>query len=415
MSTDRDRLARLLGTEELAWLVARARWRLEHGKPLDGSVTLAGATPHQRAAVHRLLGRRPRPGTALTVPLTAVDEVLRRSGACAGGLADAVIVLTGAVTDRSLAAAATERAWQQALDPLAAAVAGRPELTGWHDRVLSTGLLRRLARTPEQAVPLVADLAAVLPRLPAAGVPLGRFAAELTGNAHALDEDRPLATLVLGAAQALAGLPDGTGAEWRREVLAAVGLLRDDLSSTVLTLGLPGEAMTATGQALAAWHAAAQPVVLTLRQLVRDPPRPDLRDRVVSICENPVVASAAADRLGESCAPLVCTSGQPGAAAIHLLRLLVEAGAHLRYHGDFDWGGLRIGNVVFDRFPVRPWRYDTAAYQAACRAGLGRELVGEPVIARWDGDLAEQMLRVRVRIDEELVLDDLLADLATHP
>ncbi len=69
--TDLDRLRRLLGDPELAWLIGRVRKRLELGKPLDGPVTLTGATPAQRSAVQRLLGRTPRPGAALTVSLPA--------------------------------------------------------------------------------------------------------------------------------------------------------------------------------------------------------------------------------------------------------------------------------------------------------------------------------------------------------
>jgi hypothetical protein len=111
VTIDRQRLVRLLGTDELAWLVERVRLRLELGRPLDVSVTLAESTAGQRAAVHRLLGRRPQPGRALTVPLPAVDDVLRRSGACPEGLAAAVILLTGDVTERSVAAATAERAW----------------------------------------------------------------------------------------------------------------------------------------------------------------------------------------------------------------------------------------------------------------------------------------------------------------
>ena len=42
-----DRLRRLLGGEELRWLVERARARLERGVPLDGTVTLEGATEAQ--------------------------------------------------------------------------------------------------------------------------------------------------------------------------------------------------------------------------------------------------------------------------------------------------------------------------------------------------------------------------------
>jgi uncharacterized protein (TIGR02679 family) len=184
-------------------------------------------------------------------------------------------------------------------------------------------------------------------------------------------------------------------------------LLKDEVSSTVLTLGLPGDDQTPTGRALAAWREAGQPVVLTLRQLVRNPPK--LSGQPVAVCENPVVVSTAADRLGPACRPLVCTNGQPGAAVLHLLRLLVDAGAELAYHGDFDWGGLRIGNVLFDRLPARPWRFDTASYLAA--APRGHTLAGTAAEACWDGDLTDAMRASGKAVEEELVLDDLLDDL----
>ena len=55
------RLHRLLGGEPAAWLVRRARDRLEAGRPLTGTVTLPGATAEQRRAVERLTGRPPVP------------------------------------------------------------------------------------------------------------------------------------------------------------------------------------------------------------------------------------------------------------------------------------------------------------------------------------------------------------------
>lgn len=403
---DLQRLRRLLGGEDLAWLVARVRGRMERGDALDATLTRSGATEAERAAVARLLGRRPRPGAAVSVPLPAVDAVLRRSGACPGGLAAAVVALTGPVTDRGLLAQARERAWREAFVPLAAAVAGRPELHQWYEEIRARGLVRRLAGTAERAAPLLAQLAAVLEQLPAQGEPLGHFAARVTGSAHALDADRPLATLALGAARALTGEAEGSGAQWRRTVWASVGLLRDDLSSTVLTLGLAGDDRSATGRALAAWQRAGQPVVLTLRQLVRDAPL--LRPELVSVCENPVVVAAAAEELGAACRPLVCTAGQPGAATMRLLRQLCEAGAELRYHGDFDWGGVRIGNTVFDRLPARPWRFDAAAYRGA---PAGRPLAGEPVAARWDPELAPALRERGEAVEEELLLEPLLADL----
>lgn len=414
---DHERLDRLLGAPELAWLRERVRQRLERGLGADGPVTLTSATDAQRRAVQRLLGRAPRAGSTVRVTLADVDEVLRRSGTWPDGLAAAVVELTGPVTLRSDAQAADERAWEAAFAPLHAVVRLWPELTPWCDRLRAGGLVRRLTREPSAAGPLLADLASVVAALPATGEPLGAFAARAVGDAHALDDDRPLATLTLGAARALTGLPAGTGAQWRREVWAAVGLLRDELSTTVLALGLPGDTVSATGRALGAWREAGQPVALTLRQLVRDGPQLDgrLGPRTVSVCENPVVLAAAAERLGAGCPPLVCTSGQPGAAVMHLLRSLVAAGGRLRHHGDFDWGGVGIGNVLHARLPVTPWRFDAAAYRAAAAAAgtrSRRTLTGPAVTARWAPDLTAAMSEVGRRVEEELVLDDLLDDLA---
>ncbi|HWN34773.1 MAG TPA: TIGR02679 family protein [Pseudonocardia sp.] len=408
--TDPARLERLLGGADLSWLVARVRRRMARAEPLDGAVTLTGTTRAQRSAVALLLGRRPQPGKTLTVSLAAVDEVIRRSGACPDGLAAAVTALTGEVTDRAEAAADLDRRWQAAFAPVHDAVDLHPELTEWLRQIRASGLVRRLAGTPESASPLLASLAAVLAQLPAHGEPLGRFAARHAGEAHALDQDRPLTTLALGAARALSNLPEGHGAEWRREVWASVGVLCDDVSSTVLTLGLPGDTHTPTGRALAALHEAGQPCVLTLRQLVREPFH--LATQEVFMCENPVVVSAAADQLLDGRAPLICTHGQPGAAVMHLLRALCSTGATVRYHGDFDWGGLRIGNVIFSRIPAVPWRFRTADYRAAVKPSQGRYLTGTPATAHWDPCLTNTMRETGVAVEEEHTVDDLLSDLA---
>jgi hypothetical protein len=60
-----------------------------------------------------------------------------------------------------------------------------------------------------------------------------------------------------------------------------------------------------------------------------------------------------------------CTNGQPGAATMLLLRALRAAGARLVHHGDFDWAGIRIGNVLHRQLSVEPWRFDTEAYLTA--------------------------------------------------
>ncbi len=404
---DLDRLRRLLGTAELAWLLDRVRRRMSRGQPLTGTVTLSAASEAQRRAVARLLGRPPRSGDgALSVTLDALDDLLRCSGACPAGLAAAVVVLTGPVPDTSARLAEEQRAWERAYAPLDALVSRRAGYAGWYEGIRASGLVRRLAGTAATARTLLADAATLLAALPADGEPVGVFTARLLGDAHALDDDRRVTTLVFGAARSLTDVPDGTGAEWRREVWASVGLLRDELSTTVLTLGLPGDARTSTGRALAACREVGQPVIITLRQLVRDPPA--LSAGRLFVCENPAVLSVAADRLGTRCPPLVCVNGHPSAAVRRLLRLCTRAGAQIRYHGDFDWGGLRIANGLFDDLPVHPWRFGAADYRAIV---TGRPLVGPPATASWDPDLAVAMAERGLAVEEELVLDDLIDDL----
>ena len=409
------KLYRLLGGEPLAWLVQRARDRLEAGRPLTGTVTLPAATPEQRRAVERLTGRAARSGASLSVSLTEVDRIVKTSGAAPGGLAEAVTRLTGPLRDRNRERADLAAAWDAAFAALDAAVDGRDELAPWRRWLDATGVVRRLAPEPGQARLLLAQAAAVLRRLPSGGVPIGRLAAECCGDAHALDDGSPAGTLVLSAVRALAGLPfaAGPGAGSRRAAWAAVGVHLDELSSLVLCLGLPGDTCTTLGRALASCREAGQPVVLTLRQL-RCHGEP-LRAARVRICENPAVVAAAADELGARCQPLVCVAGQPSAAGWRLLDLLAAGGAEFGYHGDFDWGGVRIAGAVRHRVNWRPWRYDHVAYEAAVSAAdplapLAR-LAGEPAATPWDPELASAMRHRNLRIEEELILDALLQDL----
>src|SRR5262249_30248068 len=154
--------------------------------------------------------------------------------------------------------------------------------------------------------------------------------------------------------------------------------------------------------------------VLTLRQL-RCHDGPLVADQV-RICENPVVVATAADELGASCPPLMCVGGQPSAAGWRILELLLAGGARFTYHGDFDWGGVRIATAVRRRVNWDPWRYDHRDYVAAATAerwpGSSARLGGEPVDTPWDSELVLAMRQHNVRIEEELVLDSLLQDLS---
>jgi uncharacterized protein (TIGR02679 family) len=407
---DLERLRRLLSGDDIAWLLDRIRRRLANGTPLSGIVTLSAATQGQRRAVERLLGRRAGMGASLTVSLDELDAVLRRSGAAPDGLADAARLLVGTVPDRVAEAAA----WSSVYAQLDEFVVQRPQLAAWRTWLDTTGMVRRLASDPSAASVLVTGAVGVLDMLPSGGIALGRLAARTTGDAHGLDDGRPLATLVLAAARVLAGSPPGGGgsAAARRADWAAVGVHRDEVSSTVLCLGLPGGDATVTGKTLALAHEDGEPCVLTLRQLGRDRVDLGVGSGLVWVCENPIVLASAADELGPHCPSLVCVSGQPSVAVWRLLDLLAADGARFTYHGDFDWGGVRIGNTLRERIPWQPWRFDAAAYEAAQTAGGA--LTGRPADATWDPGLRRALERRGVRVEEELVLPELIDDLRTQ-
>lgn len=408
---DPERLTALLGGDELAWLRDRVRRRLEGGGEAAGTVSLAAPTRDQRAAVDRLLGRRPSRGDRVTVPLDAVGRMLHEAGVCTGWR-QAIEVLDGPLVDRMAHRRSTEEAWAAVAASLPAA---EPWQRDWRDDLLGTGLLRRLADDPAHAARLVERACDVLAVLPAAGVRLARLAADRLGDSHGLDPDRAEATVVLKALQhrylpveERGPLPTGVD---RRALWAAAGVLLDELAAPVLVWNLPAAGDGPVDRTLTAHAAAGEPARLTLGALLRHPPDlTALRGRTVFVCENPTVVAAAADVLGAAGAPLVCTDGQPSAAVQTLLRQLRATDADLAHHGDLDRGGLRIATTVIERFGARPWRMDVASYQAA-PPGPALGATVRPVA--WAPGLAEVMNARGTAVHEEQVLDDLLADLGS--
>ena len=121
----------------------------------------------------------------------------------------------------------------------------------------------------------------------------------------------------------------------------------------------------------------------------------------------------ATDLWGEDCAPIICTEGMPAAAQRTLLTQLLEAGADLRFHGDYDWPGLQIANHVMRTWGATPWRYAAADYVAAAidAPHTTRDLPDSAVIACWDAALAPAMRQHGLAIAEEALAASLLPDL----
>ena len=423
MSSSTDpRLQRLLGGDHFALLRRRLRRRFERA-PLDAEVDsfrIGNLTREEHAALASLLGRPLRYANSLQVDVRLVDALFQNAG-IATSLRDALVQLDGPITNLATTRLTLQALWSDVLSACA-----HRELIELLQAPEGIGLLKRLSRqSPPAALQLCHRVEAVLQRLSASGITRSQLAAEVLGDAHALDSGQPTATLVLAVwRQVIAGTDanhdcadieptEGSemgrdiGAERDRDVWAKAGVLVNELARPVLFLNLP------LRDAERRDPSPGEPAYASLRSLLRSPPRWDVANRKVYVCENPNLVAIAADRWGPDCAPLVCTDGMPAAAQRCLLSQLAKARAQLCYHGDFDWPGIRIGNHVMREHDAQSWRFGAVDYEAAVdgATGLGQTLTGTAVRALWDDELMAAMQRHRLSIAEEALAGSLLGDL----
>ncbi|MGC0420227.1 TIGR02679 family protein [Embleya sp. AB8] len=395
-----------LAGPELADLWHRLRVRLErNGHAVQGHIRGAHWDQAERRALSMLLGRPVPPTGNVTVSLADVDARLR---AGAGGLVPALEALDGPLRDRQgerrSAHDTTKRLWDRA-----AVLADREWVESVRRR---SGALARL--DADAALRLIEQGARVPTALdPDHPVGRGDLAARVTGTAHGLDDGTLLARIVLrGLALRYANGVLPAHAPGRRDLWRTAGAVADEVSATVLTLGLrpprpePG----------------VPPAARAHRRGLRDPPDPAGAPPTggppvapgtrVHVCENPRVVEVAADRGAR--APLVCTAGNPATVVTTLLEALAESGARLCYHGDFDWPGLAMADRLLRG--ASPWRMSTPDHEAGIRLARSHvtplePLAGSPHDATWDPELTPTMLASGVKLEEETVLDILAADL----
>ena len=234
----------------------------------------------------------------------------------------------------------------------------------------------------------------------------------LLGDAHGLDDGSPVGRLVLSALASLDGTPLPLRAADRRRLWAAQGVISDETSSTVLTLGLRPIPAGPLTSAAAEWASAEVPLPIPLAAVQSERWRVPA-GTLVSVCENPSVLAAAAG----TGATVVCVEGRPSVAANLILASLVEGGARLRYHGDFGAGGISIANGIIGGFGAEPWRYGAVDHALALERARAfsttfRPFRGVVPEAVWDADLAGSVRASGVEVEEEFVIDVLLSDLA---
>jgi uncharacterized protein (TIGR02679 family) len=313
--------------------------------------------------------------------LAALDDALRRSR-YALGLPDVLEALNGeAIVVKRQARATQEARWAALLkavpDDAWRAALGRDEAGA----ALLRAILKAAAAEVEPLLRLVSQALDLTRREP---LSFPVLAARLTGNAHSLDADTLAGKVFRAALQGLNQSPP----------------LRDGVSSTVLiaNVGGPDWLNAAAGHCLALpWREAQKTGAL------------HVEGSVLWVVENPSVFEAL--HTAYSHLPLLCTSGQSGAAAVALLtRLPPSTTAHLSC--DLDLGGLRIAAHLMRTVQLdwRPWRMDAAAHAIARGRGAA-PLKGDPsgYAAEFPG-LVAALQHSGQGAHQENLLPELLAD-----
>ncbi len=382
-----------------AILVARDK-RERVGASRDGRIVVTGLTAEEALALDGVVfpsRRKPvLPGATLRVALSQFEAALsacgidpRREYERVGGrpLRDLPAERTAQRERRS-----EFRSWLMSR-PM---VTSRPAVGEWFEQAIRQGRVHAGMR------PLVAQALRVLAALPGDDtVQRGVLAARiLGGNPHALDVGTPLHGLTVSLLTAAAGLGSETSP---REVWAAWNVLVDPISSNVAALNLP-----LVGHGPAAEIARAgrgTHVVLTYGQLAASDVAWPHGVPCFS-CENPSVLTAAEQQLGAACPALVCTAGRPSDAVRLLFSTVRAAGVRVRHHGDFDEAGVQILRDLEASYDAAPWRFDVTALSEA----LGPLAPAPPPTTLEDG-----VRRISCGLAEEMVIEDLVADLRCTP
>jgi uncharacterized protein (TIGR02679 family) len=405
-----DEIVELLSVPELRRLLDGARRRLEQSASLTASFTISEPDDAERRAIGRLLATRPPTGRHVRVRLDRLDAALA-SSRFGVGLVEALQLVGGPVADRRAARVAAALAKEALWERLAAhpALETHPELAEWLGRLRSTGIAARIA--PGEESELITAALEIVGCLPRSGDRLNVVAASFTGDAHALDRGTPLGALVVNALAHLAQIGTPSTAADRRSLWASFGVVCDELSCDVLTLGLQPISKGSVASPLLAMKEEGQPLRLTLRHIATD--KMAFSPTKVFVCENPVLVAESADVLGSSSPPIICTEGVPNTAMLLLLEQLSNSGCGLIFHGDFDWGGVRIFNHIRRKIDeITPWRFQRADYiRSLERVSVVSNLEGKPIETDWDPSLQQAMIDQGRAVFEEQVLGDLIGDL----
>lgn len=402
---------------------------------------LERATEEECEAVNAFFGWNYQPGDPMKIPLELFERELRES-AFGIGLLELHQILEGfPLLTKDEQKQGSDRRWNSFFASVreeARAFLGK-ESEEWLDRLqhgqgAGSRTLRECYQSdPEMAASELGIVIRALEFLFGSGsvgasppIRLPVLAARVSGDAHALDLNRPAGRLLLlYLRERLFGTGENEGSEADsveregsetlkiREIYRRFGILDDDLSAIVHWF------IPETGK-------EALPVVWTLRQV--DAAEKFFRCARIYAVENPAIFSAILDAAGPDIAfckepaALLCMNGPASAAAIRWIQRCLEASGpecRLFYSGDFDIQGLIMGQTLHRLFPEHfvPWRFGADTFrQVQGKPFPGPNFEKEELIrlekmkVPWDDRLIGLMRKVGRKAHQESFAEELIGD-----
>lgn len=404
--TAADEIRRLYGQERLQPLWREVRRRLEHDT-IVSTVVIRDMDEATRIAVAELLGRWDIPDP-VRIPLDRLAQAVEPHTP-----EEIVVALDGPLQDhaaiRNAHAQAKAELWSWLADHRT--VRNR-DLYNWAANQRSVGILDGSVETTRD---LLQRALTVIDHLPSPEtVDRQVLAAKLLGPTHALDDNQPLARVVLAALAEQREMAPPQSAAARRALWRSFNVVVDEYSSAVLIAGFRPGGSGLVARLLNEAADSGQPLAATLAQ-VTEPGPIAWPTGMIRVVENPSVMSAAVRRFGRSCPPIVCTSGWPVTASVTLLQELAELPeTELRYSGDIDPEGLAIAAWLAARIRLRPWRMDLETYARAVDAGSVEGECGPVRLTdppTWLAELVAEVNRRRLSVCQEHLIERLLDDL----
>ncbi|TBL70895.1 TIGR02679 domain-containing protein [Paenibacillus thalictri] len=297
------------------------------------------------------------------------------------------------------------------------------------------------AKSPQEARWCLSHCLKALNRIAAgkenAPIRLSVLAANITGDAHALDLKNPLGRLFWWSLAAIYGQHPAAGFSEEGEGDSELAAISDDSSPQAYLIregyrrgGVADDDLSSQVMFYAPeLFGIREECVLTLRQVERLPAERLERMRYTHIymVENPSVFAELIDadvRKHEECqadaaAPvIICGNGQPVTAVVKLLdALLSRERVTLSYAGDLDPAGLSIAQNLQLRYPqaFRAWRMDKQLFLQYVHKGIPLTEAERSRLREcqygWDANLACVMLDKGVKLHQELWVEELLQDL----